>query len=118
MSIITPLHSILTFTPLSVNRFSNKLPPNAPNNMLKNPLFYFFGSFIIVLLRPCINNPDSSGDLIKFIISSNSSFEMISAFIPDPNIFVLITASVVDTAAVICKGIKAISASGLSRFFY
>ena len=103
---------------LSVNRFSNKLPPNAPNNMLKNPPFYSFGSFIIVLLRPCINNPDSSGDLIRFIISSNSSFEMISAFIPDPNIFFLITASVVDAAAVICNGIKALSASGLSRFFY
>ena len=70
------------------------------------------------MLRPCINNPDSSGDLIKFIISSNSSFEMISAFIPDPNIFSWITASAADAAAVICNGIKALSASGLSIFFY
>ena len=47
--------------------------------------FCYFDSFLIVSLIPFINNPDSSSDLIIFMISFISSVEIISVVKPDPN---------------------------------
>ena len=63
--------------PLIPDRFPKKLPPNEPNNILENPLFCPFASFLIVSLRPFINKPDYSRDLTIFIISFISSFKII-----------------------------------------
>ena len=51
-------------TPLLVNRLSNKLAPNVPNNMLRNPPFVFSALFLIALLPLFINKPDSSREEI------------------------------------------------------
>ena len=50
------------------------------------------------------------------MISSISSFEIINVVVPDPNIILWITQSVVDVAAVNCNGIKTLLANGLSKF--
>ena len=34
------------------NKFPNKLAPRVPNGILKNPPFYYFVSFLIVLVTP------------------------------------------------------------------
>ena len=50
-----------------VNKFPNKLAPNVPNNMLKNPPFCSFTSFSIVLPTPLNNNlPKKPPDWINF----------------------------------------------------
>ena len=59
------------FVLLHVNRFPNKLAPNVLNNILRNPPFYSFDSFLIVPLMPFISQPDSSRYLIIFIPFSN-----------------------------------------------
>ena len=46
-----------------------------------------------------------------------SSFEIINVIIPDPKTFFPIAATVADTAAVNCNGIKTVLVSGLSEFF-
>ena len=49
-----------------------------------------------------------------------SSFDIISVVVllfPDPNIFLCIPVSAVDTAAVYSKGIKTLLANGLITFF-
>ena len=46
-----------------------------------------------------------------------SSFEIITAFIPDPKIFFWIAASVANAAAVNSNGFKTLLANGLSTFF-
>ena len=38
--------------PFPVNKFPNKLAPKVPNNILKNPPFCSFVSFVIVLVTP------------------------------------------------------------------
>ena len=60
------------------NIFANKLATNVPNNLLRNPLFCFFVSFLIVSLTPSNNNTESSRDLTIFIVSSISSFDIIN----------------------------------------
>ena len=97
-------------TPLSINRYPNKLAPNAPNNISRNPPFFSFTSCLIVFLTSFINKPVSSRDLIIFMISSISSFEIISAVIPDP-------ASVADAVAGNPNGIKTLLTNGYSTFF-
>ena len=67
--------------------------------------------------NPPINKPDSSRDLIIFMISSISSFKIINVIIPEPKIFFWIAASVADAAAVNANGIKTLSANGQSTFF-
>ena len=89
-------------------RFSNKLASNVPNNIIKNPPFCYFISFI--------NKPDSSSDLTIFRILFTFSFEIINVVTPDRNIFLWIAASVADTAAVNPNGIKTLLANGLSTF--
>ena len=50
--------------------------PNVPINLLKNPLY------IIVSLTPFTNKPDSLSELTILVISSISSFEIISVVKP------------------------------------
>ena len=83
---------------LPANRFPNKLAPNVPNNMLKNSPFCSFASFLIASLTPFIHKPDSSRHLIIFITSFISSLKIINVVVPDPNVFLWITASVADAA--------------------
>ena len=56
---ITPRPSMLKelgrLTPLTLNKFPNKLALNVPNNQLRNVPFWFFTSFLTVSLRPVIN---------------------------------------------------------------
>ena len=63
---------------LFVNRFPNKLAPNVPNNIPRNPPFCSFTLFLIVLLTSFINNPDYSSELTTFMISFISSLENIN----------------------------------------
>ena len=76
-----------------------------------------FASFLIASLTPFINNPDSSRELIIFMISVISSLEIINVVKPDPNIFLWIAASVAAAAAVNPNGIKTLLANGCSTFF-
>ena len=73
--------------PLAVNQYHNKLEPNVPNNTLRHPSFCYLNSFSIVSVTPFIYKPDSSIDLIIFIIPFISSLEVIDVVLPDPNIF-------------------------------
>ena len=57
---------IITFPP--VNKLPNKLAPNVPNNILKNPPLCSLVSFLIVLLTHFNKIPDFSRALIIFII--------------------------------------------------
>ena len=77
-----------------------------PNNIPRNPRFCSFASFLIVSQTPYINNPDSSRDLTILMISFVSSWEIDNAVVQDPNIFLWITASVSDAAAVNPNGVK------------
>ena len=63
------------FIPLPANMLPNKL---APNNILRNPPLCSLASFWIVLLIPFNNEPESSRDLAIYIMSSISSFDIIS----------------------------------------
>ena len=73
-------------------------------------------SFLIVSLTSFINKPDSLRDLIIFIISSISLFEIINIVIPDPKTFFCTAASVADNIAVNLNGVKTILANGLGTF--
>ena len=88
-----------------------------PNKILINPPFCYFASFLIVWLKGFINEPDSSRDLIIFMISFISLLKIINVVLLDPNMFLRIVASVVDGAAVNPYRIKKLLASGLSTFF-
>ena len=48
--------------PFPVKRFPNKLAPNMPNNILRNPPFCSFTSFLTVLVTLSNNKPESSRD--------------------------------------------------------
>ena len=93
-------------TPLPGNIFSNKLAPNVPNNIPRNPPFCLFASVLIVSLTPFIEKPNYLRGLIIFMISFKSSFENTNVVVPDPNIFWWIAASVAHTAVVNPNGIK------------
>ena len=75
------------FIPLPDTIFPNKLALNVPNNVLGNPPFYSLTSFWIASLTPFNNKPEYLRDLSIFIISSISSFDIISAVVPDPKTF-------------------------------
>ena len=60
MNLSTPI------VPLSANMFSNKVADNVPSNILKNPHFCPFASFLIVSPRLLINKLDSSRGLNNF----------------------------------------------------
>ena len=55
--------------------------------MSRNPLFCSLASFSIVSPTPFINKPVSSKDLIIFMISFISSFEIVSVVMSGPKIF-------------------------------
>ena len=75
LTLAVPSPSLIT--PLPANIFPNRLAPNVPNNILRNPPFCSLASFLIVSLTPSNNNPESSRDLTIFKMSSSSSFEII-----------------------------------------
>ena len=104
--------------PFRVNKFPNKLAPKVPNRILKNPTFYSFVSFLIVLVTPFNKIFESSRAWTILIISSISSFEIIKVVVPDPKIFLCILAFAADAAAVNPNGVKTLLANGLIRFFY
>ena len=84
LAVVSPV----LITPLPANIFPNILAANVPNNILRNPPFCAFASFLIVSLTPFNNNPESSKDLTFFKTSCISSF-VITKFVlwPDPKIF-------------------------------
>ena len=87
---------------------SNQIPRNSP--------FCSFASFLIVLITPFINKPDSSSHLTIFIISFIFSLEITNAVLAVPNNFSLIAASASDAAAVNPNGNKTLLGNGLSTF--
>ena len=81
------LHRHLRFH--SFNRCPNKLAPNVPNNMPRNPPFCYFDSFLVVSLTPVINKPDFLRNLTIFMRPFISSFEIINVFSPTFTYFYL-----------------------------
>ena len=65
----------------------NKLAANVSNSILRNPPFCYFASFLIVLLTPSNNSPESSRDLTILKISSISSIEIIGVIVTERCIF-------------------------------
>ena len=102
--------------PLPRNRFPNKLAPKVPFSIPRNFPFYSFVSFSLDSLTSFIHKPDSTRDLIIFMILFISSFEIITVVVPDPNIFLWIAASVADAAAVNPNCIKTLLVNGLHTF--
>ena len=94
-AVILPHTCLVAIASLPVSRFPNKLAPKVPNNIPRNPPFYYFSSFSIAYPTPFINKPDSSRDLTIFMISFISSLKIInvveredkSVRRPDLNIF-------------------------------
>ena len=64
-------------TPLPANIFPNRLAPNVPNSILRNPPFCSFASFLIVSQTHSNINPESSRDLSILKMSFVSSFKII-----------------------------------------
>ena len=103
------------------NIFPNAIAPNAPNNIPRNLTYCYFASFLIVPLTLFISKPDSSSYLTTLIISSISSFEIVSATVrgaksegcPDTKICFWLAASVADTAAVNPNAFKTLLATGM-----
>ena len=62
-------------TPLPNNISPNKLAPNVPYSILRNPAFRSLASFLIVSLTPFNSTPESSRDLTILRMSGISSFE-------------------------------------------
>ena len=137
--LIVPSHLLVAVAPsstlfalLPINKFPNKLAPKVPNNIMRNPPFCSFASFLIVRLTPFVNEPDYSilFFIRFFIISLFSSFMIINAVLleaksegrPVPNTFLWIAAFVAYavfvayTAAVNPNGIKIVLANGSSVF--
>ena len=69
-----------------VSKLPNKLAPNVPKSILKNPPLCSLVSFSIVLLTPFNKIPEFSRASIIFIISFKSS-SSITSLIPEPCIF-------------------------------
>ena len=117
------MHSTALIVSLSVNKICNKLGPNVPNNLLRNPPFYSFISFCIIWLF-FINKPDSWKGLTIFMIWFICLLEIISfahfarskGRVPYLKIIWWIAASVTDTAAVNPNGIKVLFTDGLNTF--
>ena len=86
--------------------FPNKLAPKVPNTIPKNPLFYSFVSFSIVLVLSFNKILESSRAWTIFIMSFISSFQIIKVVLPEPCIFFWIPASIAKAAAVIRSGAK------------
>ena len=113
-ALITPSPPLTT--PLSTKALPHKLAANELNEILKNPSFYSFASFLIVSLTPFICKPDPSRSLIIFMISFKSSFENTNAAMPYPKNFFWIAPFVAVTAVVNPKGTKTLLANVLKTF--
>ena len=103
----------ITFPP--VNKLPNKLAPNVPSNILKNPTLCSLFSFSIVLLTPFNKIPEFSRASIIFIISFISSCSTIN-FTPEPCIFFYILPSIADIAAVKPNGANTFLANDNATF--
>ena len=79
---------------------------------------FCFTSFWIVSLTSFVSKPESSRELTRFIMSSISSFDIISAAVPEPKIFLCIPMSAPDAASVNRNGIKTILTNDWSTFFF
>ena len=104
---------IIPFPP--VNKLPNKLAPNVPSNILKNPPLCSLVSFLIVLLTPYNKIPEFPKALIIFIISFMSSCSIIN-LTPEPCIFFYILPSIADIAAVKPNGPNTFLANGNATF--
>ena len=101
--------------PFPVNKLPNKLPPNVPSNILKNPPLCSLVSFSIVLLTPFNKIPEFSRAYIIFITSFISS-SSITNLTPEPCIVFLILPSLADIAAVKPNGANTLLANGNATF--
>ena len=88
-ALITPLPAWISSLPTNI--FPNKHTPNVSNSILRNAPLCSLVLCSIVLVIPFINQPKSSKDLTIFIMFFISSFDIISFFIPDPNVFLFQT---------------------------
>ena len=88
-----------------------------PSNILKNPPFCSFVSFLTVSVTPFNKILESPSTCTIFITSFISSLEVIKVVLPDPNTFLCIHASAADAAAVNPKGVNTLFANGLITFF-
>ena len=73
--------------------------------------FCSFASFWTVWVTAFNNKPESSRDFAMLIMPSISLFDIISVVFPDPHIFICISASAADGAAINPKGIKTLLAN-------
>ena len=86
---LTPSPALITPSPARtipfppVNKFPNKIAPNVPINILKNPPLCYLVSFSIVLVTPFNKIPEFSNASIIFIISFMSSCSIIN-LTPEP----------------------------------
>ena len=82
--LLSPVHTILSpafiirFPP--VNKLPNKLAPNVPSNILKNPPLCSLISFSVALVTPFNKIPEFYSASIIFIISFKSSCSIINCF--------------------------------------
>ena len=95
-----------------VNKFPNKLAPNVPSNILKNPPLCSLVSFSIVLVTPFNKIPEFSNASIIFIISFISSCSIINLTL-EPCIFFF---SIADIAAVKPNSANTFLANGIATF--
>ena len=121
--------TFFTIAPLQAKIFPNKLVPNVSSNILRNHPFCSLASFWSFWLTLSNNKPESSRDLTILIMSSVSSFDIISVALckalrsggrrtedeewcPDPKICLFTPASANDAAAVNPNGIKTLLDNG------
>ena len=75
------------YNPIPVNKLPNNDGPNVPNNILKNPPFCSFVSFLIVFAVP-FNNISCSSNAVTILIKPfKSLFDIINVLFPDPYLF-------------------------------
>ena len=98
---------------LPASMFPNKLAPEVPNNIPKNPRFYSFVFCSIVLVTPFNKISESSRALTIFIISFISLFEIISVVILERCIFFSIPSFI---SAVTPNGARIFFANGTATF--
>ena len=99
----------------TINKLPNKLAPNVPSNILKNPPLCSLVLFSIVLVAPFNKIPEFSNASIIFIISFISSCSIIH-LTSEPCIFFCILPLIADIAAVKPNGANTFLANGIATF--
>ena len=84
--------------------------------MVRKPPFYFFASFSIDSITTFINIPDSSKDLMNFMVSAISSFEIINSVVSNLRTFLWVLVSHAHCATVNPYGIKTLLDNGFKKF--